>query len=170
MKPSHRKDVIIARIIFAFLCLALLAIIISIIMLISSHVGKKHSAVQTASTQTESESEDTNVYEDIPVVTPSTEIVEQKVLVKTTDAVNLRKEADKESGVQVVIPEGTELVVLSELDGWAQVEYAGYSGYVFTEFIQQVANGDVPEDESDEEEVSHEEDAVDTDDEPEENE
>lgn len=140
MKPSHRKDVIIARIIFAFLCLALLAIIISIVMLISSHIAKKQPVKQNTSTQTESESEDTNVYEDIPVITPSTEIVEQKVLVKTTAAVNLRAEADKDSDQITVVPEGTELVVLSEQAGWAQVEYAGYSGYVFTEYIQQIAN------------------------------
>ena len=37
MKPSHRKDVIIARIIFAFMCLALVVIIAAVIMTVSSH-------------------------------------------------------------------------------------------------------------------------------------
>ena len=41
MKPSHRKDVIIARVIFAFICIALIAIIVSVIILISSHTKKK---------------------------------------------------------------------------------------------------------------------------------
>lgn len=140
MKPSHRKDVIIARIIFAFICIALLAIIVSIVMLISSHIGKKHQNDPSANTQTESESEDTNVYEDVPIVTPETEVIEQKILVKTTAAVNLRAEADKDSEPITVVPEGTELIVISELNGWAQVDYAGYSGYVYTEYIQQIAS------------------------------
>ena len=37
MKPSHRKDVIIARIIFAVMCLALVAIIAAVAVTISSH-------------------------------------------------------------------------------------------------------------------------------------
>ena len=40
MKPSHRKDVIIARIIFAFICIVLIAIIVSIVILISSNIKK----------------------------------------------------------------------------------------------------------------------------------
>ena len=37
MKPSHRKDVIIARIIFAGICIALIAVIAAIIVVIASH-------------------------------------------------------------------------------------------------------------------------------------
>lgn len=41
MKKSHRKDVIIARIIFAAMCIALIAIIIGVVSLINSHRGGK---------------------------------------------------------------------------------------------------------------------------------
>lgn len=137
MKPSHRKDVIIARIIFAFICVALIAIIVSIVILISSHTKKKQEAKETE-TQTEQESETEDIYEDIPFVTPDEEAVQQKNLVKTTSSVNLRTNADKDSEVLIVVPEGIELIVFSEENGWVQVEYAGYSGYVFAEYIQQI--------------------------------
>lgn len=151
MKPSHRKDVIIARIIFAFICVAFIAIIVSIVLLISSHFGKSKVPVQDTQKQTESEEDDT-VYEDVPIVTPETEVVEQKVIVKTTASVNLRTEPDKDSEVQTVVPEGTELIVILEQDGWAKVGYAGYEGYVYTEYIQQVAadaSTDQPESDED---------------------
>ena len=43
MKKSHRKDVIIARIIFAAMCIALIAIIIGVVSLINSHRGGQQS-------------------------------------------------------------------------------------------------------------------------------
>ena len=138
MKPSHRKDVIIARIIFACICIALIAIIVSVIILISSHTKKKQEPKETE-TQTEQESESEEIYEDIPVVTPDQNEAQQKDIVKTTSSVNLRANADKDSDVLIVVPEGIELLVFSEENGWAQVEYAGYSGYVYTEYIQQIA-------------------------------
>ena len=138
MKPSHRKDVIIARIIFAFICIVLIAIIVSIVILISSNI-KKDKKPEESTVQTESESESEDIYEDVPIVTPEVEVVEQKVIVKTTSSVNLRSEADKDSEVLTVVPQGMELIVNSEENGWAKVEYAGYSGYVFTEYIQQIA-------------------------------
>ena len=138
MKPSHRKDVIIARIIFAFICIVLIAIIVSIVILISSHIKKNESPAESTA-QTESEPESEDIYEDVPIVTPEVEVVEQKVIVRTTSSVNLRSEADKDSEVLTVVPQGMELIVSSEENGWAKVEYAGYSGYVFTEYIQQVA-------------------------------
>ena len=41
MKKSHRKDVIIARIIFAAMCVALVAIIIGLVMLVRAHKSDK---------------------------------------------------------------------------------------------------------------------------------
>ena len=48
----------------------------------------------------------------------------------------------------IVVPEGIELLVFSEENGWAQVEYAGYSGYVFAEYIQRVESGQEAETEN----------------------
>ena len=147
MKPSHRKDVIIARIIFAFICIALIAIIVSVVMLISSHTKKKENPKETE-IQTERESESEDIYEDIPFVTPDQNEAQQKDIVKTTSSVNLRANADKDSDVLIVVPEGIELLVFSEENGWAQVEYAGYSGYVFAEYIQRVESGQEAETEN----------------------
>lgn len=43
MKASHRKDVIIARLIFAAICLFLIALIATIVITINSKGGKKRS-------------------------------------------------------------------------------------------------------------------------------
>ena len=41
MKASHRKDVIIARLIFAAICLFLIALIATIVITVNSKGGKK---------------------------------------------------------------------------------------------------------------------------------
>ena len=51
MKKSHRKDVIIARIIFAAMCIALIAIIIGVVSLINSHRGGNKADTQTQQTE-----------------------------------------------------------------------------------------------------------------------
>ena len=62
MKPSHRKDVIIARIIFAGICIALIAVIAAIIVVIASH--RKPDVKET---QTESQ---TNAGDDVSAYVP----------------------------------------------------------------------------------------------------
>ena len=46
MKASHRKDVIIARLIFAAICLFLIALIVTIVITVNSKGGKKNGAGQ----------------------------------------------------------------------------------------------------------------------------
>ncbi len=46
MKASHRKDVIIARLIFAAICLFLIALIATIVITVTSKGGKKKGAGQ----------------------------------------------------------------------------------------------------------------------------
>ena len=43
MKASHRKDVIIARLIFAAICLFLIALIVTIVITVNSRAAKKRS-------------------------------------------------------------------------------------------------------------------------------
>ncbi|MFR3037258.1 MAG: hypothetical protein ACLTLY_00135 [Agathobacter rectalis] len=43
MKASHRKDVIIARLIFAAICLFLIALIVTIVITVNSKGSKKRS-------------------------------------------------------------------------------------------------------------------------------
>lgn len=143
MRPSRRKDVIIARVIFAFICLAVAAIIGAVIILISARF--KNAEVkpkESQATEKETESQE-DLIDQIPIV-PATEeeIVITEVRVKTTTGVKLRSETNTESEVLTVVPEGTELVVITEEDGWAKVKYDGYTGYVFTEYVQQVSGAE----------------------------
>lgn len=160
MKPSHRKDVIIARIIFAFICLALIAIIVGIVVLVSSH---HKSTAKEETQQTESQKKDDV---DVPVVsdmgiddndsqTPDTEINDTESTesdddnsgdvnnqgderyVEVIEGVRLRTEPSTEGeNIIAVCPPGTILRVFSEENGWLKVDYEGQVGYVSSDFVQ----------------------------------
>ena len=129
MKPSHRKDVIIARIIFAGICIALIAVIAAIIVVIASH---RKPDVKETQTQTESQ---TNAGDDVSAYVPGeTQTVEQVIYYKTTAGVNMRQEPNTEAAVVTVLPEGFEVKYISEDHGWTQVEY----GFI-TFFVSKIA-------------------------------
>ena len=130
MKPSHRKDVIIARIIFAGICIALIAVIAAIIVVIASH---RKPDVKETQTQTESQ---TNAGDDVSAYVPGeTQTVEQVIYYKTTASVNMRQEPNTEAAVVTVLPEGFEVKYISEDNDWTQVEYEGQTGYVSSDFL-----------------------------------
>ena len=53
-----------------------------------------------------------------------------------TDALNLRKEATTESNVLTLIPTDETVTVIDEsLEGWYQVQYKSYTGYVAAEYL-----------------------------------
>lgn len=53
-----------------------------------------------------------------------------------TASLRLRKEATTESGVRALISEGSKLTVLDEsLEGWYQVQFGSYTGYVSSDFV-----------------------------------
>ena len=92
MKKSHRKDVIIARIIFAAMCIALIAIIIGVVSLINSHRGGSKADTQTQ--QTESMEPETLLQ--LPPVSDYAQGTENDVTyVWTTTGVNLRSEPEQ---------------------------------------------------------------------------
>ena len=134
MKKSHRKDVIIARIIFAAMCVALVAIIIGLVMLVRAHKSDK-ATQQMGQTQTQTQSE-----EWVPdVVEPETqtqtsEVVEMTYM-WTTDGVNLRSEPNTDSAVVTVLGVGTQVRMIGEEDGWVRVSFNDQEGYIRADFL-----------------------------------
>lgn len=134
MKKSHRKDVIIARIIFAAMCVALVAIIIGLVMLVRAHKSDK-TTQQMEQTQTQTQSE-----EWVPdVVEPETqtqtpEVVEMTYM-WTTDGVNLRSEPNTDSAVVTVLGVGTQVRMIGEEDGWVKVSFNDQEGYIRADFL-----------------------------------
>jgi uncharacterized protein YgiM (DUF1202 family) len=134
MKKSHRKDVIIARIIFAAMCVALIAIIIGLVMLVRAHKSDK-ATQQMEQTQTQTQSE-----EWVPdVVEPETQTQTQEVVemtyMWTTDGVNLRSEPNTDSAVVTVLGVGTQVRMIGEEDGWVKVSFNDQEGYIRADFL-----------------------------------
>lgn len=134
MKKSHRKDVIIARIIFAAMCVALVAIIIGLVMLVRAHKSDR-ATQQMGQTQTQTQRE-----EWVPdVVEPETqtqtpEVVEMTYM-WTTDGVNLRSEPNTDSAVVTVLGVGTQVRMIGEEDGWVKVSFNDQEGYIRADFL-----------------------------------
>lgn len=64
-------------------------------------------------------------------VTPAT----NSLGVVNTPQVNIRREASTNSDVLGVVPEGTEMTVLFEQNGWTQVQYMGQVAWISSELI-----------------------------------
>lgn len=140
MKKSHRKDVIIARIIFAAMCIALIAIIIGVVSLINSHRGGNKADTQTQ--QTES-MEPGTLNPELPPVSDDAQGTENDtVYVWTTTGVNLRSEPNTDCQIVSILDAEAQLEVLSDEGEWLKVSYNGTEGYVSSEFV----TGDEPED------------------------
>ncbi|MDD7333831.1 MAG: SH3 domain-containing protein [Lachnospiraceae bacterium] len=140
MKKSHRKDVIIARVIFAVVLLLLIALIVGAVIMIRGHMAEKSAQESQGVIVTE------NSQEQQPVVDTQTsepEITTEDTqapnpVVQTTTGVNLRKEPNTECEVLTVLDQGTMLELIGEEDGWAVVDYQGQIGYVKIEYLQEV--------------------------------
>lgn len=147
-KKSHRKDVIIARIFFAGFCLVVIAAIAGVVLLVKGHREQRQDTEGTQMSQesqahndpmenTENtvDTEDTEVTEDTE---QGTEPVEGNPVVRTTTGVNLRREPNTSCEVLTVLEEGTELTMLGEENGWANVDYRGRIGYVSMDYLEEV--------------------------------
>lgn len=128
MKASHRKDVIIARIIFAAFCLVLLAGIIALAVWLH---GKK-AADKPEDTQITNNAPVTD-NTDLPPVTEQTS--EEKSVWTSSDGVNLREEPNTDCRILTILAGGEKLIYLSEKDGWIQVSYNGQEGYVSADYV-----------------------------------
>lgn len=132
MKASHRKDVIIARLIFAAICLFLIALIVTIVITVNSKGGKKKEQDKVQQNAvSESETEIGAIY--LPQQT--TEGTE-KTYVTTTSSVNMREKPDKNANIVTVIGQNVKLEFVSEDNGWTQVIFQGQTGYVSSDYVK----------------------------------
>jgi uncharacterized protein YgiM (DUF1202 family) len=134
MKKSHRRDVIIARIIFA----VFLIVLIAAITMFVRYALDRWVPQTPASTETQTETE-TQQYFVIDPNQPETQEPETEtqvtVMVQTTRRVNLRTEPNTDCEVVTVLESGTLLELQEESDGWALVVYDEQTGYVSTDYI-----------------------------------
>ena len=122
MKKSHRKDVMIARIIFAAMCIALIAIIAGVVMLVRAHRSKPTPNQVTQQTQSQMQDTTRNDVIDIPD-TQDTQVAEMTYL-WTTDGV-----------VVTILEMGTQVRMIGEEDGWVKVSYNDQEGYIRADFL-----------------------------------
>ena len=133
MKASHRKDVIIARLIFAAICLFLIALIVTIVITVNSKGGKKKEqdkVQQNAVSESETDSAGDSDTEIGAIYLPqqTTEGTE-KTYVTTTSSVNMRE-------IVTVIGQNVKLEFVSEDNGWTQVIFQGQTGYVSSDYVK----------------------------------
>ena len=133
MKKSHRKDVMIARIIFAAMCIALIAIIAGVVMLVRAHRSKPTPNQVTQQTQSQMQDTTRNDVIDVPD-TQDTQVAEMTYM-WTTDGVNLRSEPNTDCDVVTILEMGTQVRMIGEADGWVKVSYNDQEGYIRADFL-----------------------------------
>lgn len=133
MKKSHRKDVMIARIIFAAMCIALIAIIAGVVMLVRAHRSKPMPNQVTQQTQSQMQDTTRNDVIDVPD-TQDTQVAEMTYM-WTTDGVNLRSEPNTDCDVVTILEMGTQVRMIGEEDGWVKVSYNDQEGYIRADFL-----------------------------------
>lgn len=146
MKKSHRKDVIIARVIFAAVCVVLIAIISVVAMFVRLKKAQQKPDTQPAQSQTQPatwQSQEPNP--NLPPVTqqpadsqedtgPKEDLYER--IVWTSQGVNLRTEPKENGGrVIMILLKGTKLQITGEAGDWVKVNYNGTEGYVSSKYI-----------------------------------
>ena len=137
MKASHRKDVIIARLIFAAICLFLIALIATIVITINSKGGKKKEqdkVQQNAVSESETDSAGDSDTEIGAIYLPQQ--TTEKTYVTTTSSVNMREKPDKNANIVTVIGQNVKLEFVSEDNGWTQVIFQGQTGYVSSDYVK----------------------------------
>lgn len=138
-KSKHfRKDVIIARIIFAILCILIGVLVGTGISALMKHAEKdKDNDTQKPNTQIQIEVDTQGMQTEPPVDTEGedSQMMEIPVsyVVPTTE-VRLREEPNTSCETLAKIPAGTKLTLLEELDGWYKVSYEEMEGYISADY------------------------------------
>ena len=158
MKKSHRKEIIIARIIFGVIVIAFLALVVGIGMFISSRFKKTaDTPPKDVTTQTVEEVSEHKEYltdqevedlldeyeslgdglisENTEEIKDSDKILDSGELRWTTASVNFREEPNRDCEVITALPEGTKVQYLTIESGWAKVIYQGQTGYISGEYL-----------------------------------
>ena len=136
-KSKHfRKDVILARIIFAVLCI----VIIVLITMGVSALKKTLNAGNTEEAEPQTQQYDIPEFEDTEEVTEVLEEVIEEIVVyaKTTAKVNMRVEPNTNCEVLASVPAATKTLLVEEVDGWYKVVYNEKEGYIREDYIELV--------------------------------
>ena len=139
MKASHRREVFVARLVFAIICLVIIG---GIVALIVQGVQKK-AAIAATQTAAESESDTQILIMDLgdretEIATEPVETEPVVVHLKTTRRVNLRPQPSTDGTPITTLEAGTVVVLLSEEGEWAHVQYGDQTGYIKTEYAAEV--------------------------------
>lgn len=147
MKASHRRDVFIARVVFALFCLIVIGIIVGLVW---AGVSRKKADKETQ-TQTETQKEfimdfdkdldsetisETQLGEEVYNEPEGTDAT--VVTLKTTQRVNLRSQPNTDCEVLCTLDVGTTVTLLGEEGEWARVQYNDQEGYIKSEFAAEV--------------------------------
>ncbi len=146
MKKSHKREILMTRIIFVLFLVIVVLIIAMIVMLATSGMrNKANKKQQTTETSSQSESTEDEDYDNIWDVTElggeeeteteSEPEVEVTKYVWTTTKVNFRSEPNTDCDVLATLPSGTKAEVIEELDGWVEVMYNDQTGYLSSDYV-----------------------------------
>lgn len=138
MKKSHRKDVIIARVIFGIICAILLAILVTLVSLIIRVTSdqKKQEQQQQQQQQSESEFDPNQVFVPNSETETETEPEEEYRWIEAQDGLKLRAESTSTGEILEVIPYHEKVTYLGDdISGWIKVEYKGKEGYVAEQYV-----------------------------------
>ena len=139
-KSKHfRKDVIIARIIFAVLCLVVGILIgTGISALVKSTEKPANTEQRTETQKTEAVYPEVEIEPETEVETEAEPEVEVVLYVVPSTEVRVRKEPNTSCAILDRIPAGTKTLFLEELDGWYKVEHNGQVGYISADYAEVV--------------------------------
>ena len=136
-KSKHfRKDVILARVIFAILCI----VIIALISMGVSALKKTLNNGNTEETEPQTQQYEIPEFEDTEVATEVEEELIEEIVVyaKTTAKVNMRVEPNTNCEVLASVPAATKMSMIEEVDGWYKVVYEEKEGYIRADYIELV--------------------------------
>lgn len=138
MKRSKhfRKDVIIARIIFAILCILIGVLIGSGISALLKNADNKQDDPKP-NTQIETEADhtqDTQSTEVEPSIDNTETTPEILYFAVPETEIRLREQPNTDCVTLAKIPAGTKLPLVEELEGWYKVTYEGMEGYISADY------------------------------------
>lgn len=137
-KSKHfRKDVIIARVIFAILCI-IVGTLIGVGISALSNMSNGSDAEETEPQQTQQY----EIPEYVDTEEETEEVVEpiekNVVYAKTTAKVNMRQEPNTNCAILASVPAATKMPLIEEADGWYKVSYDNKEGYIREDYIELV--------------------------------
>lgn len=138
-KSKHfRKDVIIARVIFATGCILIITLLclgISALLKPQGNYTNPNGESQQNEEQYAQDSEGLGEESDTGTENEETSEPEDTISYVVTNAeVRLRQEPNTDSEILARIAMNTDLVLLEELEDWYKVEFQGQVGYISAEF------------------------------------